>query len=253
MNTITSRQPKSRWTPALVSSFGGSSLSETSSGDLDDAVTDADAYWSNFYTTYRDARHRAPSQFASFALGVALEYGVEQVLDFGCGNGRDARFFSLYGLRAHGVDRVSKAVEAAQRLVGVDDDPRGAVPSFSTSTSLSIDDALDAGNFRRDLPTMIYARFLLHAMSLEDATEFLRSLNSQRYSVRLFAAEFRTNGDSSLTKEMPSHYRRETDLHSVTSALTSSGFHIHFTTTGTGYAVWGREDALVSRVIAIRA
>jgi SAM-dependent methyltransferase len=228
-------------------------LSETSSGDLDEAVADADTYWSNFYTTYRDARHRAPSQFASFALGVALEFGVEQVLDFGCGNGRDARFFSLYGLRAHGVDRVPEAVESAQRLVGVEDDPRGAVPTYSQSTSLSIDDALDAGRFRRDLPTMVYARFLLHAMSLEDATEFLRSLNSQRYKVLLFAAEFRTNGDLSRTKEMPSHYRRETDLDNVTSALASSGFRIHFTTTGTGYAVWGREDALVSRVIAIRA
>ncbi|MBC8432391.1 MAG: class I SAM-dependent methyltransferase [Desulfobacterales bacterium] len=57
-----------------------------------------------------------PSMGAEDTLKFFRERGVEQILDFGCGYGRDAVFFSRHGYHVTGVEHSKEACRAAEAL-----------------------------------------------------------------------------------------------------------------------------------------
>jgi cyclopropane fatty-acyl-phospholipid synthase-like methyltransferase len=68
---------------------------------------DRRAYWDAYYAT-EGRGSIIPSQFAAF---VASEYlAGHQVVEFGCGNGRDALFFAGLGSKVLGVDGSASAI-----------------------------------------------------------------------------------------------------------------------------------------------
>ena len=70
-----------------------------------------EAYWSNFYSNSKELPFE-PSNFSMYAWHFLQSHLQEKsqihILDLGCGNGRDAYFFSSKGYRITGLDPSSK-------------------------------------------------------------------------------------------------------------------------------------------------
>ncbi len=70
-----------------------------------------EAYWSNFYSNSKELPFE-PSNFSTYALQFLQSRPEKEsqihILDLGCGNGRDAYFFSSKGYRVTGLDPSSK-------------------------------------------------------------------------------------------------------------------------------------------------
>ena len=69
------------------------------------------AYWSNFYSDLHELPLE-PSNFAfytaRFLQGLAEKNSYKNILDIGCGNGRDSYFLSSQGYTVTGIDLCSK-------------------------------------------------------------------------------------------------------------------------------------------------
>ncbi len=70
-----------------------------------------EVYWNNFYSNSKELPFE-PSQFSTYALKF-LQSRTEKesqihILDLGCGNGRDAYFFSSRGYKVTGIDPASQ-------------------------------------------------------------------------------------------------------------------------------------------------
>jgi tellurite methyltransferase len=68
-------------------------------------------YWNNFYSNGKELPFE-PSQFSIYALkflqSLPKKDSQIHILDLGCGNGRDAYFFSSRGLKVTGIDPASQ-------------------------------------------------------------------------------------------------------------------------------------------------
>jgi SAM-dependent methyltransferase len=69
------------------------------------------AYWNNFYSNVHELPLE-PSDFAfytvKFLQGLAEKNSYKNILDIGCGNGRDSYFLSSQGYTVTGIDSCSK-------------------------------------------------------------------------------------------------------------------------------------------------
>ena len=70
-------------------------------------------HWDEYYK--KDNTPLFPSPFAEY---VANKLNVlnRTILEIGCGNGRDAKFFSSQGHRVTGLDRSCEAIELCKKL-----------------------------------------------------------------------------------------------------------------------------------------
>ena len=69
------------------------------------------AYWNNFYSNVHELPLE-PSDFAfytvKFLQGLAEKNSYKNILDIGCGNGRDSYFLSSQGYTVTAIDSCSK-------------------------------------------------------------------------------------------------------------------------------------------------
>ncbi len=209
----------------------------------------ASAHWDEFYAGRKTGKHapRYPSQFAAFAVNELV--GIDTLIEFGCGNGRDSEFFGSFGIDVLAMDASAAAIEACQQ--------DGACPHIEYR-QVNVSDAqphvaefLKARN--RQLPVAVYARFFLHAITPEEQSEFFGMLSAvlPRDSIVLF--EYRTVGDESDRKEFGSHYRRFLAHSDLLDSLASYGFAIDYEIENRGLAKYRNEDAMVGRCIARKA
>ena len=69
-------------------------------------------HWNEYYK--KDGIPSYPSPFAKY---VANQLNGEQnILEIGCGNGRDAKFFSAQGHNVTGIDRSNEAIDLCKKL-----------------------------------------------------------------------------------------------------------------------------------------
>lgn len=204
-----------------------------------------DSYWNQYYT------HRAPpslpSQFAVFVLG---EIGnISTIIDIGCGNGRDSLFFASQGMTCIGVDGSISAIaqcrSSAAGLTNVD----FVHSALTTNTLLSaLRTRLDSR--AAEGPVVVYARFLLHAVTDEEESDFIRLVDGLLEGRPGYVAlEFRTKRDMLLPKTTDAHYRRYVDPVHFFSKTHNHGFEVDYFVEGFGYAKHRRDDAHVARFI----
>ena len=209
---------------------------------------DVQAYWNKYYVGRADSRTVVPSQFAAFVAGE-IGTSVRNIVDLGCGNGRDTMFFANLGYLAVGVDASESAIALCQaRADAGPPDARGrvtfaraALPSPGLDTALA---AVSIGD-----PVVVYARFFLHA--IEEAVEesLLRGIRSSGASVSTVAVEFRTHRDREQAKSTPAHFRRFIEPADFLRRATRSGFRPTYFVEGFGYAKHAADDAHVARVL----
>ena len=115
-------------------------------------------YWNEFYGKSEVLVPSAPSSFAMLIKDLVPNTSV--LIDFGCGNGRDSIYFSEHVHKVYAID----ASLEANRIVG-------AIKLHNLTHLLGSTEVLEGVlNSLSDskAPIVLYARFLLHALDLEE-------------------------------------------------------------------------------------
>jgi hypothetical protein len=173
-------------------------------------------YWNEFYKTFSV---ESPSEFCKF---VMTYFSIKlNVLDCGCGNGRD-----------------SIAMSKIHNVVGID---------------LTKQDNFICGNFctiDKSAYTMIYSRFSFHSLTDEDQCTFLNSITipgtylciETRSDKGKFS--FRYHGDD--------HYRNFTNIDRFKLLLTKYNFEVLYLNESDNVAIYKNENPICIQVICVK-
>ena len=202
-------------------------------------------YWDEFYNEGKVNTPIIPSQFAAFVLGETHE--IKRIVEFGCGNGRDAAFFSAHGLAVTALDASLEAIKFCQRRWSKQD-------IEFVKFSLGEDDIYDTLDSRVSVndKAIIYARFFLHAISDAEEAEFVALARNLVVPDSIIALEYRCSGDKETKKEFGQHFRRYLSHAEICDRVSDAGFELLYEIEGRGFAKYKSEDAVVGRCIARR-
>lgn len=202
-------------------------------------------YWNNFYEGKNVTPPKHPSQFAAFVLGETAD--ATRLIEFGCGNGRDAAFFASHGLAVTALDASINAIELCQRRFC---ERNLKFNKFVLGESDIKSCFFDTKHVEEK--TVLYARFFLHAISDEEEAIFLDLAQELIGPGSIIALEYRSSGDEENQKEFGQHFRRYLKHNDICDRVSKSGFDLVYQIEGRGFAKYKSEDALVGRCIAKR-
>lgn len=163
--------------------------------------------WKKFYRTHK---FKQPSSFAKFIL----PWIKFQVLELGCGDGRDTKYFAQHNILAEGVDSVY---------------------------SFTVEDRI-----KEICPDYVYARFFWHAIDRKLQLAILK------WTKKYLFIEARTTEDKKTKKVFENHKRNYVDVPQLVKDLKTYGFEIEYLKEGRGLSKYKKEDPYLVRVIAIK-
>ena len=185
-----------------------------------------------------------PSLFA-LEIGRQLKKGAT-ILDLGCGNGRDSKYFYQLGLNVTGIDASDEVITMLQKdqnenMCFICDD-------FVTSSMVY------AGQY-----DYCYSRFSLHAITEEQENELLSNIYGVLCEGGKFFIEARSINDEiyGLGERVgknayfyEGHFRRFIKRKELEEKLLNVGFQIEYSKEERGYAPFKNMNPLVIRIIA---
>ena len=121
-------------------------------------------YWDLFYKTQvNKIKLNHPSQFAIFTIGEAEN--ITSLVEFGCGNGRDALFFSNHFKKVYALDGSNQVINKNKK-------------QYSKINNLkflkfNLNDKFDKHQILLNEKKAIYARFFLHALTNNEIKLFI--------------------------------------------------------------------------------
>ena len=186
-------------------------------------MTNNTKYWNEFYNTKGEFINNA-SNFCLFVMEYFNEHSTLQILDAGCGNGRD-----------------SYTLASRHNVVGADNS--GYKPDNATKCTFQIADfvTMDKSDF-----DLIYSRFTFHSISNESHKIFLDSIQSDTY----LCIETRSDKGIDSTRHYgDDHYRNFTNFDYLTNILDKCDFEIMYITESDNVAVYKDENPICIRVL----
>jgi adenylylsulfate kinase-like enzyme len=209
---------------------------------LSEADMGKQSHWNDYYS-----KSRAPTNPSPFGTAVTDRLaGRRAILEVGCGNGRDAAHFASLGYNVTAIDVAAAAIEQCRRL-------HAELPATFIETSLPAISSDYANSF-----DVVYSRFVLHAMTLDEETDLLKGAAQVLVEDGLLFIECRSLKDPmarmgeviSPTERIHGHYRRFIDVDELSARVESYGFSILDSIESAGLAVHGDEDPVVIRLTA---
>ena len=190
--------------------------------------------------------HVDSSPFAKHIL-PQLRASVK-LLEVGCGNGRDAIYFSRAGHQVTAVDVSPAAINLCREIYNAEQ------IRFVHGTASALL-AQDAESF-----DVIYSRFVVHAMTRPEEKEFLDAAARLLKPNGIMYVECRSINDPlsrqgeiiSTTERLHGHYRRFIVSDEFKLGLAEAGFELIDEIESNGLAIFGDEDPVVIRVSARR-
>jgi tellurite methyltransferase len=181
-------------------------------------------YWDNFYKQNNDIFNQ-PSSFCKFIMDYFKKYKNLQILDAGCGNGRDSYYLS----------NKYKVVGMDTSLADIKDNDNCKFIKCDFCT-------YDKSNFN-----LIYSRFTFHSISNKDHTVFLKSITK---SGTFLCIETRSDKSiNSIRIFGDTHYRNFTNLTYLKNLLEKYKFEIKYIEENNNFAVYKKENPICIRVI----
>ena len=198
-------------------------------------------YWENYYETH--SLPAKPSLFARFALENYME-SEGNLIELGCGNGRDSIFFAENNITVYAIDQVKKEID----LLSDEYAMNGLTFLQGDFTQLDFD-----GPY-----TYIYSRFTLHSVSEEQEMNVLQWGRKSLSKTGVFFIEVRSVNDEKLQEGerlsanenlVDGHYRRYFELDIFREKLEMIGYEILYAEERTGFAPHPSEDPPVIRIV----
>ena len=198
-------------------------------------------YWEDYYTFNRDPMEA--STFARFCSGFIEE--DKDLIELGCGNGRDSVYFAQKGVNVLAIDQVVDELDYLNNKYADMDNICFRSADF---TNLRTDATFD----------YVYSRFTLHAISEEGEFNVFNWIEKQLNDKGLFFLEVRSLNDPMLTKgkkisdseNVTTHYRRYLDLDETVSKLESRGLSIVYKLEDDNLSVYGDDNPVLIRIVA---
>jgi tellurite methyltransferase len=168
-------------------------------------------FWTKYYKENKIAE---PSTFAQYVLSK-----IEgELIDIGCGDGRDLFYFRKNGITAHGVDGSNEDVGIIKQNI---------LSYIKENKS----------------PDNVYARFFWHAIERKEQLEILK------WTKKNILIEARTNEDKP-KNIIGKHKRKLVNPKKLYRDLIDNGFSIVYWHEGRGLSEFRGEDPHLVRVIA---
>jgi tellurite methyltransferase len=205
-----------------------------------------EAYWANYYKT--GAAPEEPSPFARFVMGNHVKSG-ESMIELGCGNGRDARYFATQGVDVEAIDLCAPEIEELIKANGHLPNLRYKVGDFT-----GLKDSSDGYD-------VIYSRFTLHSVDAEGQKRVLEWSHRNLANLGRLCIETRGQKNEIYKLGEPvegekdafiynDHYRRFVDFDEFAKDIEQTGLKIIEGEERTGFAPFEDTDYHFIRVIA---
>jgi len=201
-------------------------------------------YWNNYYQkNQHSAEISVPSPFATFCSSKINEiYGGKKVdvLEIGCGNGRDAEHLAIW----HKVS----ACDLSEASISELEKTETAVDYFCADFT-----ELNTGKY-----DVIYSRFTLHSVDQASENQVLHNVYNMLNEGGVFMVETRSNYDeicgrgekiSDYEWIYDGHYRRFNVLEDFVSRVKTIGYHPEFIQQSADLAPFGDRNPVVIRAI----
>ncbi len=202
-------------------------------------------YWNRFYENCPEIEK--PSLFAENVLGKMEK--DKNLLELGCGNGRDSLYFARNGLNVTAIDASDVAIEKLQQAnMHSEEDVCFICDDFVCAATIFV------GQF-----DYCYSRFSLHAINEEQENELIRNVYGTLKGGGQFFIEVRSINDdiyglgekiSKNTYIYQGHFRRFIVKKELEDKLQKVGFSISYSEERRGFAPFGESDPPVIRIIA---
>lgn len=202
-------------------------------------------YWEDFYKKH--GAEKAPSPFAKYILEKGYVKKGSDLIELGCGNGRDSEFLSTQGLNVQAIDQCESEIDVLQKNRLIEK------TAYITGdfTELPDGDPVDA----------IYSRFTLHSIDQagEDRVFAWAYHNLRKDGYLLIEARGKENELFGLGKKVygeddayvyEEHYRRFPSLDVLKKKLERLGFTIVEAEEKSGFAPYKNTDYTFMRIAA---
>lgn len=205
------------------------------------------AYWNEYYKTQRPQN---PSPFARYVLEEIKKNDFAKklhILELGCGNGRDSEFFIGNGYRVTGVDASAQAISTLQKKFQNVSDARFICDDFIKIRAL----------FQTEYD-VIYMRWVLHAISLEQEEELFQHLKEALSKDGRIYIEARTTNDDLYGMGDPvaenaflhnGHYRRFINVNKFQEKLKKWGYSVLLAVESKGFSKTKDENPTLCRFV----
>ena len=203
-------------------------------------------FWGRFYAA---SGHLVPTEASLFAQWVAERESSGNLIDLGCGNGRDTLFFAQRGFRVTGVEGHPRA--GRKTLLGLPADGRPEIRQLNLE-SLRDTLLLGAELARGEGERSVYSRFLMHALTDAARQNAWRLMAMSLRAGGRGYLEFRTPKDARRFKAFGEHFRRYLSPDEAEEEAALVGLRVVHREVGTGLAPFEREDPVLCRMIVER-
>lgn len=201
-------------------------------------------YWENYYATRKTPFD--PSPFARHTLASHLKPG-DSLIELGCGNGRDAVYFSANGVRVVAVDQCARELDFLAKTYA------GSSLQFCPGDFTR----LEYGSCFRH----VYSRFTLHSISSERQSALLKWIGASLEPGGMFHLEARGMKNELYAQGhavqgepdayiLDGHFRRFLDLDTTCTALNLVGLTILDAVEAPGFSPFGGQDETFMRIAA---
>jgi len=200
-------------------------------------------YWNNYYN--KDEAPKEPSQFAKDILSYLEE--DKKLIELGCGNGRDAVYFSQNGVHVVAIDQSELSIYNLQKN------------NSNNRIKFIADDFIETDMLKESEHDYVYSRFTMHSITEEEEDVVLNRVYSTLKKEGMLLIEVRSVKDDiyGLGREVAKntyiyneHCRRFIVIEELIDKLESIGFEIIFANEGKDYAKYKDENPIVIRIIA---
>ena len=205
------------------------------------------AYWNNYYDSKTDSvQISEPSLFAKEVTNYVS--AGKNLLELGCGNGRDSLYFDSVGIHVTAIDASDKAIAELEA-------------TKTSNASFICDDFVTASALFTGQYDYVYSRFSLHAINAEQEGQVITNVYNVLKETGLFFIEVRSVNDEiyGLGEKVgedsyfyQGHFRRFIRIKDLEKKLEDAGFKIKYAEESRGFAPFGNDDPMVIRVIAER-
>lgn len=204
-------------------------------------------YWTEYYA--KNSKPTAPSTFAKFILPKLKEN--KNLIELGCGNGRDSIYFAQNKINVISVDQVKEEIDYLNRnhkeenITFICDDFTNLIQTkHEILNNINID--------------YVYSRFTFHSINEFKENRTLDWIKNNLNKGGYFFLEARSLKDPmfkqgkilSETENFITHYRRYMDLNKISEKLKMRNFEIIFKLEDKNLAPYKDDNPYIIRIIA---
>ncbi|MBQ2982177.1 MAG: adenylyl-sulfate kinase [Lachnospiraceae bacterium] len=203
-------------------------------------------YWNNYYHSKPDIER--PSLFA---IEVAKNIQNGNLIELGCGNGRDSLYFASKGINVTAIDASDYIITSLKEKYASDEKLTFICDDFCCTKALFM------GQY-----DYCYSRFSIHAITEEQQEELISNVYEALKEGGKFFIEVRSVNDELFGKgekigrnafKYDGHYRRFIVKEELETSLRNKGFLVSYSKEKKGFAPFGDADPLVIRIIAVKS